>query len=318
MPVLFVFVLFSLPLGAQEARWYKGNTHTHTTNSDGNEVPRRVVRWYLDHEYNFLVITDHNMITDITYLDTDRNDDFILIPGEEVTDSYGGKPAHVNAIGLKGTVTPLHGESMVQTLQNDVDAIHAAGGIAQINHPNFRYAFGEKELAGLKNVNLVEILNIAKDCHNYAAGGFPSVETMWDSLLSKGQLWFGVISDDTHDYVGEFSADKSYPGKGWIMVRASSLSQESILSSIAKGDFYATNGITINDVSITKSAYSVEIVPWGQAKYTTTFIGRHGRVLKESYETNATYTIRGDEGYVRARIFCSTGDVAYTQPVMIR
>ena len=27
-------------------RWYKGNTHTHTVNSDGDSTPDEVVRWY--------------------------------------------------------------------------------------------------------------------------------------------------------------------------------------------------------------------------------------------------------------------------------
>ena len=27
-------------------RWYKGNTHTHTLNSDGDSTPDDVVRWY--------------------------------------------------------------------------------------------------------------------------------------------------------------------------------------------------------------------------------------------------------------------------------
>ncbi|TFG77436.1 MAG: hypothetical protein E4H23_08705, partial [Chrysiogenales bacterium] len=46
-----------------QSRWVKGNTHTHTNNSDGDEYPRRVARWYQDHGYHFLVITDHDMIT---------------------------------------------------------------------------------------------------------------------------------------------------------------------------------------------------------------------------------------------------------------
>ena len=36
-------------------KWYKGNTHTHTINSDGDSTPDEVVRWYRQHGYNFLV-----------------------------------------------------------------------------------------------------------------------------------------------------------------------------------------------------------------------------------------------------------------------
>ena len=47
-------------------RWYKGNTHTHTLNSDGDSTPDDVVRWYRQHGYHFLVLTDHNFLTSVT------------------------------------------------------------------------------------------------------------------------------------------------------------------------------------------------------------------------------------------------------------
>jgi hypothetical protein len=316
--VLTSIAISSAVAFAQELRWYKGNTHTHTTNSDGNELPRRVVRWYLDHNYNFLVLTDHNQLTNIRYLDGDKNDDFILIPGDEVSDSYQGKPLHVNAIGISKEVKPLHGKSIVETLQNDIDAVRNAGGIAQVNHPNWRYAFSDKELSALKDVKLCEIYNISKDNNNYGAGGYPGMEEIWDKVLSNKVLIYGVISDDTHDYLGEFSPNKSNPGNGWIMVRAKELSPQSIMTSLEKGDFYATIGVTLKDVSVSNKEYTVEIEPWGQAKYTTMFIGKGGKVLKEDHGPKATYQFKGDEGYVRAKVVSSTGDFALTQPVMVR
>ncbi|MEQ1923708.1 MAG: hypothetical protein ABL952_14475, partial [Pyrinomonadaceae bacterium] len=47
-------------------RWYKGNTHTHTLNSDGESSPEDVVKWYRDAGYNFLFVTDHEFITPVT------------------------------------------------------------------------------------------------------------------------------------------------------------------------------------------------------------------------------------------------------------
>jgi hypothetical protein len=38
------------------ARWYKGNTHTHTLNSDGDTTPDEVAKWYREHAYRFLVL----------------------------------------------------------------------------------------------------------------------------------------------------------------------------------------------------------------------------------------------------------------------
>ena len=47
--------------------WYKGNIHTHTTESDGDEEPIKVTKWYQDHGYDFLVLTDHNHRTMLDY-----------------------------------------------------------------------------------------------------------------------------------------------------------------------------------------------------------------------------------------------------------
>ena len=44
------------------ARWWKGNTHTHTWWSDGDTPPELVAKWYKEHDYQFLVLTDHNIM----------------------------------------------------------------------------------------------------------------------------------------------------------------------------------------------------------------------------------------------------------------
>jgi hypothetical protein len=43
-------------------RWYKGQTHTHTLWSDGDGAPELAVAWYKEHGYDFLSITDHNVV----------------------------------------------------------------------------------------------------------------------------------------------------------------------------------------------------------------------------------------------------------------
>ena len=48
---------------AAEQEWFKGNTHTHTYWSDGNAAPEIVVDWYARHGYDFLVLSDHNLLS---------------------------------------------------------------------------------------------------------------------------------------------------------------------------------------------------------------------------------------------------------------
>ena len=43
--------------------WFKGNTHTHTLWSDGNDFPDMVVDWYKEQGYDFLALSDHNILS---------------------------------------------------------------------------------------------------------------------------------------------------------------------------------------------------------------------------------------------------------------
>ena len=319
--ILILILIFclgsSMRASAQDKHWYKGNTHCHTLNSDGDEYPRRVIRWYRDHGFNFITITDHNRITEVQYLDTDDKDDFILIQSEEVSDSFKGTPIHLNALNTKTLVEPQHGESVVESLQNNVDAIRKTGAVPQINHPNWKWAFTDVEMSQLTDVLLFELYNICYDCNNFGAGGRPGMEEIWDKVLSRGVLMYGVATDDAHDYLGEFHQKKSNPGTGWIMVRAESLTPEAIMTAMEQGDFYATVGVILKDIQITEEEYRVEIEPYRDNAYTTFFIGKNGTILEKAYGTTAVYKFKGDELYVRARVFESSGKFACAQPVFI-
>lgn len=48
---------------ASAPRWYKGNLHTHTLWSDGNDFPEMVTDWYKSHGYHFLALSDHNILS---------------------------------------------------------------------------------------------------------------------------------------------------------------------------------------------------------------------------------------------------------------
>jgi hypothetical protein len=51
------------PLTARsELRWLKGNLHTHSLWSDGNDYPEMIVDWYARHGYQFLALSDHNVL----------------------------------------------------------------------------------------------------------------------------------------------------------------------------------------------------------------------------------------------------------------
>ena len=44
-------------------KWYKGNLHTHSFWSDGDEFPETILDWYKSHDYQFIALSDHNTIS---------------------------------------------------------------------------------------------------------------------------------------------------------------------------------------------------------------------------------------------------------------
>lgn len=301
-------------------RWYKGNTHTHTLNSDGDSSPDDVVRWYREHGYHFLVLTDHNFLTSVDGLNALHGADqkFLVVKGEEVTDRFGDKPLHVNGLDVERAVPPQGGASVVDVLQRNVDAIRQENGVPHINHPNFRWAVTPDELAQVRNNRLFEIYNGHPQVNNVGGGGVPGLEEAWDAILSSGQLLYGIAVDDAHAFKRPGDPDVAGPGRGWVMVRAPRLEARSLLDAMERGDFYASTGVVLEEASADATAITVKVKADSWAKYRIQFVGKGGRLLREVAEPSATYAIAGDEGYVRARVLESNGRMAWVQPVAVR
>jgi hypothetical protein len=301
--------------------WYRGNTHTHTLNSDGENTPDEVVRWYRSNGYQFLVITDHEYLTDAAALNAifGRDEQFLMIPGQEVTGRAQGKPVHVNQIGAKKLVMPAALPTVFEVLQRDVNMIREAGAIAQINHPNFGWALTADDLVRVENAQLVEIWNGHPQVNNLGGGGSPSAESMWDTALTAGKRLFAIADDDAHHFKPEHLADpaSAAPNRGWIYVRAPKLTEADILDAIRRGDFYASNGVELTDIAATSSSLTVSIKATTFSRYRTEFIGAGGKVLAESTTNPAVYQFKGDEKYVRARVIESNAKMAWTQPIFL-
>ena len=303
---------------AQGGQWFKGNTHSHTTESDGDSPPEVVARWYKSHGYQFLVLSDHNVFTDPRTLAHLVDSTFLLIPGEELTSSFEQKPVHVNGLNIPGLIEARTDSTLVGTIQKNVDAIREVQGVPHINHPNFRWAFGYEELRQVRNDKLFEIWNGHPLVHNLGGGDHDSLEDIWDRLLTDGKRLYGIAVDDAHHFQGEFAPERSNPGRGWIVVRADSLEANALVAAMEDGQFYASTGVALADVQVDPTRLTITIEPRGDFRYTTEFIGRGGRVLARTGDLTATYTLRGDEGYVRARVRDSMGYHAWTQPAFVQ
>ena len=302
-----------------ELKWFKGNIHTHTTESDGDDTPENVVRWYRRHGYDFLVLSDHNHLTLFEYAAGRRRFKRpLMVPGEEVTLSIheGRTPIHINAIGISRVVEPIDAREIVPTLQANVDAIIGAGGIASINHPNSRWSFDHDHIKEVTGATLLEIYNGHPASNVHGAPGKASYEEIWDGVLSAGRTIFGVATDDSHHYK-DFHPARSNPGRGWIVVRAEALEVEAILDGLSHGRFYSSTGVELDDLDQSAEAVSLSVRTERDFIYTTAFIGRGGKVLHESTGPEASYEPSREEGYVRAVVRSSSGTKAWTQPVLI-
>jgi hypothetical protein len=305
---------------AAKLRWLKGNTHTHTLNSDGDSTPDEVVRWYREHGYHFLVLTDHNFLTDTDALNAlhGASEKFLVIRGEEVTDSFQGKPLHINALNISERVAPQGGSSVVDVLQRNVDAIRRVFGVPHINHPNFRWAVTKDELGAVRNNRLFEIYNGHPQVNSLGGGGVPGLEEAWDAILSSGTLLYGIAVDDAHNFKQPGNPTVAGPGRGWVNVRAPRLDAAAILEAMDRGDFYASTGVELSDYQVTPTSMTITVRTTAYSKYRIQFIGRHGRLLQESLESPATYAFKGGEGFVRARVIESNGWMAWGQPVLVK
>jgi hypothetical protein len=302
------------------AKWYKGNTHTHTLNSDGDSTPDDVVKWYRTNGYNFLFITDHEYITNVTPLNDlfGKPETFLVISAQEITDSFDKKPLHTNGLGLTKVVMPNRLPGSVETLQKNIDDVRAAAGVPQLNHPNFGWALTAGEIKRLKGVKLMEIHNGHPLVNNLGGGGSPSAEHIWDELLTGGITIYGIADDDSHHFkrIGDKAA--STPGQGWVYVRANELTSPAILAALDNGDFYSSTGVELETYAVTADSVTIKIKEQRNSKFTVQFIGSGGRVLKETFESPAVYKFAGNEGYVRTRIIESNGKMAWTQPIFIK
>lgn len=288
---------------------------------------------------------------------------FLIIQSEEISDAFRNKPLHVNATNVQEKIEPQRGNSVREVLQNNIDAVLAQRArtgtpmFPHVNHPNFGWAVTVEDLIALEGERFFELYNGHPLVHNFGDHLHPGTERMWDILLaervSKGrEVMYGLATDDSHHY-HDWSAERANPGRGWIQVRAAELTPASLIAAMERGDFYATNGVVLRDVRREASRLVVDIRSEPGVTYVTQFIGTRrgynphsipvvdekgdtlsrrysdevGEVLAEVRGASASYRIRGDELYVRAKIVSSKPkvrgyrqgemEVAWTQPWVI-
>ncbi|MBM4044454.1 MAG: PHP domain-containing protein [Planctomycetes bacterium] len=290
--------------------WLRGNLHTHSEYSDGLLSVRKLKELYKGAGYHFLAITDHDSIgawhgqpfvLDLTEPPNDIHEPpkFVAFPGYE-SDRQG---ISVNCIGARPGLDGVH--KPLDDLQGCITQVNAEGGFALLNHPHFMGLHDAGSVLALDGLLGVEIANTkCVFATGMIAAGLAT--DLWDAVLSQGARLWGFATDDYH-------ADDISPAfTGWVMARATAATPEAILASLKAGNFYASTGITIRDISVAGATISIKT----ENAYGIRFVGKNGRVLREANGPNAAYTATGSEDYVR--IECWNGSPVFSDNPRLR
>lgn len=371
-------------------RWYRGNMHTHSLWSDGDDYLEGIALWYRQNKYDFLVFTDHNVLpnrerwTDVEknkgkevgyrrlkerfpdWVEERKNElgktevrlrtfaevaqrlnepgKFLLIQGEEITDSFKGIPIHLNASNIRDLIPPQQGESVADTIQRNVDAVNRQRELSgqpimvHMNHPNWRFCFTAEDMMQVRGEKFFEVYNGITDIPYEGDSRHASMEKVWDIMLAyrlsdfRLPVMYGMATDDSHQY-HQIPSRNDEPGRGWVMVLADKLEPKAIIDAMEVGRFYPSTGVILDSVEVSDREMKVTIREEPGVEYTIEFIGTKKNFPRESQpalsregkEIRATrryspeigtvfrkfkgdwgvYEFQPDDLYVRARITSS-------------
>jgi hypothetical protein len=298
-------------------RWLKGNTHTHTRYSDGDSPPETVVDWYEAHGYDFLFLTDHNILIPDDHLAKLQRGSLPVWQGEEVTMAA----VHVNGLGVTELISPpWPGKSVMEAevaedhserLRWAIERILKQGAVAHVNHPNYLYTLTIDDLLASGEFGLLEVANGHNAVHNEGDAVHPSTEVIWDSLLQSGRQVWGVASDDAHHFQ-TWGENYSNPGRGWLRVEADAPRLGDVLAALREGRFYASSGLELAAYEASGTALSLELE---DDTATIELIGPGGAVLDTVEGGRAQFRPTATGAYARIRATASDGRQLWTQPV---
>src|SRR5690606_3412475 len=230
--------------------------------------------------------------------------------------------------------------SVADVLQRNIDAVlrqREETGVPMfphINHPNFYYGVSLQDMIDLRGERFFEVYNGHPLVNNYGDSLRPGTETMWDIINTayhnrSQPLMYGLATDDSHNY-HLFGAQYSNAGRGWVMVHSDSLTASAMVRAMEAGDFYATTGVLLDELSLTNNTLSIKVKPQVDVAYEIQFIGvsaasQESTVIRTVKGTEAQFEVTDDYLFVRAKILSDRpksnpfqeGDleVAWTQPV---
>ncbi|MET7276607.1 CehA/McbA family metallohydrolase [Kribbella sp. NPDC005582] len=227
---------FDLP-----GRFWRGNLHTHSSESDGAFSPAETARIYREAGYDFLAITDHFRAEyDFPMTDTRnlRTAAFTTLIGAELhaPRTEAGPSWHIVAVGLPlDFEQPAAGETGPELARR----ARAAGAFVGMAHPSASLLTAV-DAESLDAAHSVEVYNALADRENRGDSWH-----LTDVLLNRGHRLTAYAADDAH-----LQPQDPPPCAAWVQVRSESLEPDELLTALIAGHFYSSTGPELYDVRL--------------------------------------------------------------------
>ncbi len=275
----------------------------HTTRSDGVPAPEAAAALYRAHGYDFIAITDH----DVVGCDTHEENGLLVLSGIELAFELPAEEMHIVGIGV-----PKALENEIDLRfgpQAAVDRIRTAGGRAILAHPAWSL-LTPTTIAGLRNLTAAEIYNAMSTAPRNCLRADASVTL--DCAAAHGCVLPLVAVDDAHYYEGEQC-------NSYVMVQAETLTQATILSALDKGRFYASQGPVIRRLTVEEGELRLWCSPVEQIIFYSNLSWVTGRCRTGHGLTYSTYDLRAQRGetFVRCQLVDANGKSAWTNPIAV-
>lgn len=261
----------------ESGNFYKANLHCHTTFSDGRLTPAEVKELYKSLGYSIVAYTDH----DILIPHDELNDgEFLALHGfeMEINDptpcpNREIKTCHICFVGIDPeNITqpmwhrewylfgnaPKHRDEVVFD-ENEPDYVRrfSGEGISEImnigrekgffvtyNHPTWSLE-AYPDYMSYNGMHAFEMYN-----GGCLAAGFADYHPrVYDDMLMGGKRLYCIGSDDNHNGAPRESR-RSDSGWAWTMIKADSLNYSDITKALVDGNFYASEGPEILELSM--------------------------------------------------------------------
>lgn len=292
----------------ETGKWYKGNTHLHTTLSDGQLDPKETIAIYREADYSFVAITDHWIYGNHRKL---QSDDFLIFAGVEMhvdIPREKGLCHHVTAMADPEQTPYQAGDTLSEIrvlgdMKAIVEEMNRSGHLCIYAHPNWSHISFE-EYSRINGCIGVEVYN--NTCEIDAGCGYS--EAYYDRKLWERKPCFCFASDDTHSLHHSLGS--------FICVKAAELTHQAILEAIRAGSFYASTGPEIRDFYVEDGQAHVECSPCSDIMFfSDASYGVHA-VWNQPGTTKASCPLAENAANIYA--VCRDGNkTAWTQPIWL-